>query len=96
MIGQRLSPVLHEIEEALWDFEAVLAEKPNYTEDGFKAGIKIFMSVMLDKMWELQEKEKLDLIDRENMAQKLGESLRSLVKTYTDIDTHELYNKKND
>jgi len=93
MIGQRLSPVLHEIEETLWEFEANVADKPNYTEEGFKGGIKIFMSVMLDKMWELQEKENIEMSDRENMATKLGESLRALVKTYTDIDTHELYKK---
>lgn len=93
MIGEQLSPTLHEIEEALWEFESNCEIKPNYTEEGFRGGIKIFMSVMLDKMWELQEKEKLDMTDRENMATKLGESLRALVKTFTDIDTHELYNK---
>ena len=96
MIGKRLSPTLHEIEEVLWEFEANTPDKPNYTDEGFRAGIKIFMSVMLDKMWELQEKENLDLVDRENMADKLGNDIRNIVKTYTDIDTHKLYNKTDD
>jgi hypothetical protein len=38
---------LHEIEEALWEFEANVGDKPNYTEEGFRGGIKIFMSVMV-------------------------------------------------
>lgn len=93
MIGEKLSPILQEIENSIWEFELVIADKPNYTEDGFKAGIKIFMSVMMDKMWELQDNENIDLADRINMAEKLGNDIRNLVKTYTDIDTHTLYNK---
>ena len=29
--------------------------------------------------------------DRENMATKCGEDLRKFIKTYTDIDTFDLY-----
>jgi hypothetical protein len=42
-------------------------------------------------MWELQENESLSIEDRCNMANKVGEDIRKLVKTYTDIDTHDLY-----
>ena len=51
------------------------------------------MSVIMDKMWELQQSENITLHDRANMAQKAGEAVRGFVKTYTDIDTHELYRK---
>jgi len=34
------------------------------------------------------------ITDREKMVQKLGEDVRQLVKTYTDIDTHDLYKWK--
>jgi hypothetical protein len=91
MIGKKISPILEEIEQTLWEFEVDNGLKPEYTIKGFRAGIKIFMSVLLDKMWELQQDESIDKQDRLNMAQKVGEDIRKLVKTYTDIDTHDLY-----
>ena len=91
MIGKTISPILVDIETALWEFELNSGIKPEYTTDGFRAGIKIFMSVLMDKIWELQQDEKITMEDRINMVQKAGEDVRKLVKTYTDIDCHELY-----
>jgi len=91
MIGQKISPVLEEIEATLWEFEYHSAVKPEYTMDGFRGGVKIFMSVMMDKMWELQDKDGISSSARIAMAEKLGNEVRSLVKIYTNIDTHELY-----
>lgn len=93
MIGQKISPILSEIEDTLWEFEAHSGIKPEYTIEGFRAATKIFMSVMMDKIWELQSDENIDMEDRMNMAQKCGEDVRKLVKTYTNIDTQELYNQ---
>ena len=92
MIGQELSPVLKEIEETLWEFECGSGGmKPEYTMDGFRGGVKIFGSVMMDKVWELQEYDEISLEMRIKMIEKLGNEMRSLVKTYTNIDTHKLY-----
>lgn len=93
-IGQKLSPILVEIEDTLWEFETFNGQKPNYTMDGFRAAIKIFMSVVMDKIWELQEIENIDMEDRINMANNVGEEIRNLIKTYTDIDCHKLYEQK--
>ena len=90
MIGKRISPILEEIENTLWEFE-VRGMKPEYTKEGFRAGIKIFASVLVDKIWELQQGENIERQDRLNMVQKVGEEIRQLVKTYTGIDSHELY-----
>ena len=90
MIGKRISPILEEIENTLWEFE-VSGVKPEYTKEGFRAGIKIFASVLMDKIWELQEGENTENQDRLNMVQKAGEDIRQLVKTYAGIDCHELY-----
>jgi hypothetical protein len=57
MIGKKLSPILSEIESALIEFEINVARPPEYTDEGFRASVKIFLSVMLDKMWKLQEDE---------------------------------------
>jgi len=94
MIGQQISPVLVEIEETLWEFEAHTGNKPNYTDEGFRGAVKIFTSAIMDRVWELQEKEKFEIKDRESMVNKLGTDIRKLVKTYTNIDTFELYKIK--
>jgi len=90
-IGGELSPILCEIEETLWEFEANNGMKPDFTIEGFRAATKIFMSVLMDKIWELQSDEKIDMQTRLDMAEKAGEDVRKLIKTYTDIDTHSLY-----
>jgi hypothetical protein len=91
MIGKELSPILVEIEQKLWEFEFHTPNKPEYSEQAFRAACKIFMSALLDKMWNLQENEDLEIEDRLLMAEKAGQAMRSLVKTYTDIDTHKFY-----
>lgn len=91
MIGKQLSPILCEIEQTLLEFECNSGLKPEYTTDAFRASIKIFMSVMMDKLWELQEKENISMDDRMKMAEKLGSDIKNLVKIYTDINTLTLY-----
>jgi hypothetical protein len=91
MIGKKLSPVLSEIESALMEFEINVAKPPEYTDEGFRASVRIFLSAMLDKMWKLQEDEGIDINTRADMAEKLGSEIRNIVRVYTNIDTHDLY-----
>jgi hypothetical protein len=91
MIGEKLSSVLSEIESALIEFEANVARPPEYTNEGFRAAVRIFLSAMLDKMWKLQEDEGIDIDTRADMAEKLGNEIRNIVRIYTNIDTHNLY-----
>ena len=91
MIGKKLSPILSEIESALIEYELNINRPPQYTDEGFRASVKIFLSVMLDKMWKLQEDEGIDINTRADMAEKLGNELRNIVRIYTNIDTHNLY-----
>jgi hypothetical protein len=93
--GEKITPILIEIENAIWEHDFANIGKPNYSIEAFRASIKIFMSILMDKMWELQCNEKLNIEDKSNMAQKAGEELRKLVKTYTNIDTHSLYENNN-
>lgn len=90
-IGEKLSPVLNEIEQTIWEHEIWGGGQPHYTDEGFRAAVKIFMSALLDKMFNLQTTENLDISDRAAMAESLGKEVRRMVKTYCDIDTHELY-----
>jgi hypothetical protein len=91
MIGKALSPVLVEIEDSLWEFEANCKMKPQFTQEGFRATVKIFMCAMMDKIYDLQENEGIDFETRCKMAEQCGHDLKKLVKTYTNIDTKKLY-----
>ena len=94
MIGEKLSPVLKEIEDTLWEFEYDYPEiKPEYTTEGFRAACKIFMSAMTDKMFENIQVKGMIQKEAEIEAQQLGEELRKLVLTYTGIDTFDLYSE---
>ena len=91
MIGKKISPILSEIESALIEYELNINRPPEYTDEGFRASVKIFLSVMLDKMWKLQEDEEIDINTRADMAEKLGTEIRNIIRVYTNIDTHDLY-----
>ena len=91
MIGEKIGPILSELEGALWEFEAQELGPPEFTDEGMRASIKIFMSVLMDKMWNLQEKEGVSSEIRADMALKAGQEVRELFKKYTDLDTHDLY-----
>lgn len=91
MIGEKLSTILNEIESAIWESDSQKGLPPNYTTEGFRSAIKIFMSAIMDKIWNLQEAENIPIEARMDMVKKCGEDIRQLVKTYTNIDTHDLY-----
>jgi len=90
-LGIQISPILEELETALLEHQIQANDILVFSKNGFRASIKIFMDVMLAQMWDLTTNECMAQPDKENMAKKLGEDLRALVKTYTNIDTHELY-----
>lgn len=90
-IGEKINPILNEMESCLWEFEATQGTKPNYPIESLRSASKILMSVVMDKICELQEDEKITFEDRCNMVTKCGEDFRKLIKTYTGIDTHDLY-----
>lgn len=93
MIGQKLSPILEEIEAAIIEFDCYQNTKPNYSDTAIRASSKIFLSVLIDKMWELQEKEKIPQNERVAMAGKCGAELRKLIKTFCNIDSFDFYNE---
>lgn len=93
MIGKQLSPILEEIEQTLWEFDLYKGIKPDYNDKALPAAAKIFTSVLLDKMWELQQDESISMQDRMNMATKAGEDIRKIIKIYTGIDSHQFYKK---
>ncbi len=88
MPHQKLKPILSEIENLLLENATI---KPNFDKASFRASIYIFQTALMDKLFDLQDKEDMTLENRENMATQCGKDLRKFVKKYTDIDTFELF-----
>ena len=90
-IGEKLSPILEEIEATLLEYEEQELGQPLYTEAGFRAAVKIFLSVIMDEMWDLQVDIGMSMEDRLVMAEEAGLDIKKLIIKYTGIDTHTLY-----
>jgi len=62
--------------------------KPNYTNREFMNAVIIFQTALMDKMYDNQNYDKMNVEDRLNMAESCGLELRKLIHTYTNLDTH--------
>lgn len=52
----------------------------------------VFQFGIMNKMYDLQELEKMDFDDRQKMAANCGSKIHELVKIYTGLDTREIEN----
>ena len=86
--GERINPVLKELEMTILNHQVQVGRKPNYPDDALFSATNIFMSVILDRMYDLQDYDGLILEDRIKMVTKCGHDLRVLIKSYTGVDTY--------
>ncbi len=91
MMVDDISLELLNIEDRIWEYEFNSNEPLGLSTDVFRATIKIFMTSVLSKMWELQESENIPQEIREDMAKCCGSQIKELIKVYTGIDTETLY-----
>jgi hypothetical protein len=63
-----------------------IKDKPNFTNRDFMNAVLVFHIVFADKINDLQIKEGMSIDTAIQMAEKSGEEIWSLIKTYTDID----------
>ena len=64
--------------------------KPNLSKRDFFNSLLIFQNALMDKLFDLQDYDNLELLQREKMATKCGEDLRKFIHTYTGLDPHKL------
>jgi len=93
MINENFSAKLSELEDMLLEHQINDGSKPYFSDWDLLAVNNLFISVLLDKMWDLQEQEKISFEDRENMAVSAGKEINKLIKTYTNIDVSKLIKK---
>jgi hypothetical protein len=65
-------------------------EKPNFTNRHFMNTIIIFQNALMDKMYDNQNYDDMDIEDRLKMVETCGNELRKLIHTYTGLDTHKI------
>ena len=80
-------PILKEIASGMLETSEI---KPNFSNDALLDATLIFQTVLFDKVHDLQTDEKMKLKYGLEMAESLGNELKKLIKTYTNLDTHEL------
>jgi len=68
------------------------SEKPNYSNRDFLNTIFIFQTALMDKLFDNQEYDNMDIEDRMNMVMQCGNDLRKLIHTFTGLDTHKIEN----
>ena len=83
-------PILEEIAMGMLE---TAETKPNYSDDAMINACFIFLSVLMDKIYDNQNYDKMNLEDRLKMAESAGKDLRKLIHTYTGLDTHKLVEK---
>mgnify|MGYP003590548268 CR=1 FL=1 len=62
--------------------------KPNYSKRDFMNAVIIFQTALMDKMYDKQNSDKMNVVDSLNMAEQCGLDLRKFIQTYTGLDTH--------
>jgi hypothetical protein len=65
-------------------------EKPNFTNRHFMNTIIIFQNALMDKMYDNQNYDDMDIEDRLKMVETCGNELKKLIHTYTGLDTHKI------
>jgi hypothetical protein len=65
-------------------------KKPNFTNRDFMNAIIIFQTALMDKLFDNQNYDKMDIENRKKMAFSCGNDLRKLIHTYTNLDTHHI------
>jgi hypothetical protein len=90
--GYKINEILDELSLAVIEFNQN-PRKPNYPVDSMFHVCMIFNSILLDKLWEVQEYDDMSIEDRANMAEAMGKELRTFIYKYTNIDMHKLTNE---
>ena len=79
-----------ELELIANDYLKQNGEKPNFTNRDFMNAIIIFQTALMDKLFDNQNYDKMDIENRMKMAEACGNDLRKFIHTYTNLDTHNI------
>ena len=86
--GEKMSPILSEIEDAILERCANLPnDRPLYPDNSILSAMTIFQDVLLDKAFIYWLRLGLTLDQMTKNAERIGDELRLMVFRYADYDT---------
>lgn len=89
--GQKLHPILQELNDALWEREANMPNTPHdFSENDLLFASKIFTAVLWDFLHKKQEAEGTCMDDNLEEVRQAGVTIRALVFQFTGKDPHKL------
>lgn len=92
--GEKLAPVLEELSKAVWEHKANFeGERPEYPDMAMMHAANIFCDILMDRMWEEQERKDIPYEQRGLQAETAGLAIYHMVKKFTGLDTRELTKK---
>lgn len=80
-------PILKEVAIGMLESSHI---KQNFSNDAFVDSALIFQTLLMNKLYENQEYDRMPFLERCNMAEACGTELRKLIHTFTGLDTVEL------
>jgi hypothetical protein len=80
-------PILKEVASGMLE---TAEKRQKFSNDAFMDATLIFQTVLMDKVFEIQEYDKMEIRYRLEMAESCGNDLRKLIHTYTGLDTVKL------
>lgn len=89
--GQKLHPILQELNDALWEREAALPNIPHdFSDNDLLFASKIFTAVLWDFLHKKQVAEGACMDDSLEEVRTAGVAIRALVFQFTGKDPHHL------
>ena len=80
-------PILKEVASGMLE---IIDIKQNFSNDAFLDACLIFQNLLMNKLYENQDYDKMSFEDRCNMVEACGTELKKLIHTFTGLDTIEL------
>lgn len=79
-----------ELEVIANDYLIQSGKKPNFSNRDFMNAAIIFQTALMDKMYDNQDYDDMDVEDRLKMSNQCGLELHKLIRTYTGLNTHKV------
>ncbi len=90
--GDKFNKVLESIHDGFWEYN--LQGKPfDFPPEALRNATKIFMDVIMDRMWKRMKAEGFTQEISGRMAEDCGKEMRELIKKYTLVDMPDFYKK---
>jgi len=90
--GDKYNEILEELHDAFWERDSYNIPY-EFPPEALRNASKIFMVVMMDRLWERIKASDMDMEIAGKMAEDCGKGFREFIKKYTFVDVSDYYKK---